>query len=66
MNPTVWWQGRVECPICGYGTAGHAVPHVVSVIEIERGRDGPIVPLQCPECDHFTLGPVDVEEEAPR
>lgn len=59
----VWWQGPTACSICGYGTPGHAVPYVQSVVPIPEGQDMPVVPLECPGCGNRTLNPIDDDED---
>jgi hypothetical protein len=44
-----WWTGPVSCGVCLHDW--------VAVVEIEPGADHPIVPLECPECGHFSGNP---------
>lgn len=47
-----WWQGPVECSICGH--------QYRAVIEIPKELDSPIVPMECSSCGGMTCHPSDV------
>lgn len=51
----LWWQGQVECSLCGHGSDGR----VRSVVPIPSDQEEPIVPLECSNCHNFTMHPRD-------
>lgn len=55
----VWWQGPVECDVCGYGKDGRAR----SVVPIPAGTTHPIIPLECGGCRNMTLHPKEPKNE---
>jgi len=44
-----WWQGPVECGICGHRWVG--------VVELDYSWSDPFVPFECPKCSSMTGRP---------
>lgn len=44
-----FWQGWIECGICG--------DKHVAVIEVDDGQDEPIVNMECPACESMACTP---------